>query len=31
LYDVGKYADGQKTGEWKTYDASGKLNCTKTY
>jgi len=25
LYDEGEYVNDQKTGEWSTYDASGKM------
>jgi hypothetical protein len=28
LYDEGKFADDQKIGEWRVYDARGKLRKT---
>lgn len=30
LYDEGVYSNDEKTGDWKTYDSSGKLSKTKS-
>jgi antitoxin component YwqK of YwqJK toxin-antitoxin module len=31
ILDEGAFRDGHKTGQWRTYDAAGRLTKTRTY